>query len=153
MGYYDGDIHDKNESSQAKFSLTDFHLLNNVLHVNKNLKFILHSSQYSDKFKITNDVLDLDKNKIEINPKSIVKVDQTTGAPQGTTMVDNDDKLKLNYNSDFFTDYNSSLWLNIGPPLTRDSNNRITIALSKCYLKIVNGELCLDMDAMVNEFN
>ena len=122
------------------------------MHINKNLKFILHASQYSDKFTIMNDVLDLNKNKIEINPKSIVKID-SSGAPQGTIMVDNDDKLKLNYNTDFFTDYNFSLWLNIGPGLTRNSDNEITIALAQCNLKFINNQLCLDMNAMIDDFN
>ena len=152
MGYYGGVIHDEKNEDQVKFSMTDFHLLNNVLDVNKNLKFILHKSQYSDKFTIKNDTLDLDKDKIEINPKSIVKVD-ATGAPQGTIMVDSDDKLKLNYSSDFFTDYNSTLYLNIGPGLTRDADNKVSVSIAKCNLKFENNELCLDMNAMINDFN
>ena len=72
MGKYDGVIADNDNENQVKFSLTDFHFIDNVLHINKNLKFILNSSQYSDKFRIKNDVLDIDKNKIEINPKSII---------------------------------------------------------------------------------
>ena len=65
-------------------------------------------------------------------------------------MVDSHDKLKLHYNSDFFADYNGSLWLNIGPGLTRDSNNKMSIALVSCNLKFVNNQLCLDMDAVIN---
>ena len=152
MGKYDGVISGNNDENQVKFSLTDFHFIDNILHVNKNLKFILHSSQYSDKFTIKNDVLDIDKNKIEINPKSIISID-STGSPNGTIIVDSNDKLKLNYNSDFFTDYNSSLWVNIGPGLTRNSDNKISIALAQCNLKFVNNQLCLDMNAMINQFN
>ena len=144
-------IDDKNQN-EVKFSLTDFHFLNNVLHINRNLKFILHSSQYSDKFTINNDTLDLNKDKIQINPKSIVKVD-ATGAPQGTIMGDSDDKLQVTYSSDFFTKYNSSLYLNIGPGLTRDADSKISSGLAQCNLKFVNNQICLDMNAMVNDFN
>ena len=154
MGYYDGVIHDDKNEDQVKFSLTDFHLLNTVLHINKNLKFILHSSQYSNRFLIKNDILDIDKDKIQINPKSIISVDPTTGTPNGTIIVDNNDKLKLNYSSrDFFTDYNSTLWVNIGPGLTRDSNNKISLAISQCNLKFENNQLCIDMNSIINDFN
>ena len=152
MGKYDGVINDDKNEDQIKFSLSGFHMLNNILHINKNLKVILHPSQYSDKFTTTNDVLDINKDKLEINPKSIISVD-SSGTPNGTIIVDSNDKLKLNYNSDFFTDYNSSIWLNIGPGLTRDSNNKITITLAKCNLKFVNNQLCLDMNAMINSYN
>ena len=152
MGYYDGVVHNNKGEDQVKFSFNDFHFLNNILHINKNLKFILHPSQYSGKFKITNDVLDINKDKIEINPKWIISLD-STGTPNGNIIVDNNDKLKLNYTSDFFIDYNSLLWVNLGAGLTRSSDNRIIIALAKCNLKFVNNQLCLDMDAMINHFN
>ena len=152
MGYLDGNYDDNKDENQTKFSPTDFHFLNNILHANKNLKFILHPSQYSDKFTIKNDVLDIDKDKIEINPKSIISFD-TSGSPNGTIIVDSNDKLKINYNSDFFTDYNSTLWINLGPGLKRDSDNKISISIAKCNLKFVNNELCLDMNAMINDFN
>ena len=158
MGNFDGVKYDNNEKDDTKFSPNDFHFLTNVLHISKNLKFILHKSQYSDKFTITNDILDLNKDKIEINPKSIVKIDATSGAPQGTIMVDSNNKLKLNYYnsdfltnySDFLTNYNGSKYINIGPGLSRDTNNQMSIALAKCNLKFVNNDLCLDMNAMVN---
>ena len=154
MGKYDGVISDNNDDkNQVKFSLTDFHFIDNVLYINKNLKFILHKSQYSDKFTISNSgVLDIDKNKIQINPKSIISIDGS-GNPNGTIIVDGNDKLKLNYNSDFITDYNSTLWLNIGPGLTRNSDNKVTIALASCNLKFVNNQLCMDMHAMIDDFN
>ena len=66
-----------------------------MLVINKKLEFILHPSQYSDKFTIKNDVLDIDKDRIEINPKSIISVD-SSGNPNGTIIVDSNDKLKLN---------------------------------------------------------
>ena len=100
MGKYDGVISDNESENQVKFSLTDFHFLNNVLYINKNLKFILHPSQYSDKFTISNDVLDITKDKIQINPKSIISVD-SSGSANGTIIVDSNDKLTLNYTSDF----------------------------------------------------
>ena len=52
MGYLDGISDDKIDENQTKFSPSDFHFMNNMLFVNKNLKFILHNSQYSDKFTI-----------------------------------------------------------------------------------------------------
>ena len=84
---------------------------------------------------------------------SIISLD-SLGGPNGTIIVDSNDKLQVNYSTgDFLTDYNSSLWINIGPGLTRDSQNRITIALAQCNLKFVNNQLCLDMNAMINDFN
>ena len=139
MGYLDGISDDKIDENQTKFSPSDFHFMNNMLFVNKNLKFILHNSQYSDKFTIKNDVLDINNDKTEIKSKSLITVD-SRGTPNGTIIVDNNDKLKLNCTSDFFTDYNSSLWINLGPGLTRDSDNKITIALAKCNLKFVNNQ-------------
>ena len=68
--------------------------------------------------------------------------------------MDSNDKLKLNYSSDIFTDYNSTIWINIGPGLTRNSDNKISIALAQCNLTFVNNQLCLDMNAMINnDFN
>ena len=84
-------------------------------------------------------MLDINNDKIEIKSKSLITVD-SRGTPNGTIIVDNNDKLKLNCTSDFFTDYNSSLWINLGPGLTRDSDNKITIALAKCNLKFVNNQ-------------
>ena len=153
MGKYDGVISDnKDYENQVKFNMNDFHWSNeNMININKNLKFILHRSQYSDKFTIKNDTLDIDKDKIEINAKSIIPIDQATGSPNGTIIVDQNDKLKVNYNSDFFTDYNSTLWLNIGNGLHRDpSNNKISISIASCNLKFINGQLCIDMNAMIN---
>ena len=136
MGKYDGVISDSNDDkNQVKFSLTDFHFIDNVLHINKNLKFILHSSQYSNKFTIQNDTLDIDKDKIQINPKSIIPID-IGGNPNGTIIVDLNDKLKMKMSSDFITNYNGTLFINLGPGLTRDDQNRITIALAQCNLKI-----------------
>ena len=151
MGKYDGVISDNNEN-QVKFSLTDFHFVDNVLHINKNLKFILNSSQYSDKFTISNDVLDINKDKITINPKSIITVD-STGTPNGTIIVNNNDKLILNTSSDFFTNYNGTIYCNLGAGLTRDDQNRISISITKCNFTFVNNQLCLDMNAMINQFN
>ena len=151
MGKYDGVISDYKDD-QIKFNMNDFHWSNDLININKNLKFILHRSQYSDKFTIKNDVLDIDKDKIVINPKSIISMDQS-GNANGTIIVDQNDKLKLNYNSDFFTDFNSSIWVNIGPGLTRNSENKITIALASCNLKFINNQLCLDMNAMIDDFN
>ena len=77
MGKYDGVISDYNENeNQVKFNMNDFHWSNdNMININKNLKFILHKSQYSDKFSIKNDTLDINKDKIEINVKSIIPID------------------------------------------------------------------------------
>ena len=153
MGKYDGNITDySNNENQVKFNMNDFHWTNdNMININKNLKFILHGSQYSDKFTIKNDVLDIDKDKIEINPKSIIAID-SSGSPNSIIAVDANDKLKLNYSSDFMV-LNNSLYCNLGSGLTRDDQNRITIALAKCNLKFVNNQLCLDMNAMIDNFN
>ena len=153
MGKYDGVISDYNENeNQVKFNMNDFHWSNgNMININKNLKFILHKSQYSEKFTIKNDVLDIDKDKIEINPKSIIPVD-STGTPNSIISVNNNDKLKLNLSSDFMT-LNNSLYCNLGAGLTRDSVNRITIALAKCNLKFVNNQLCFDTSALIDNFN
>ena len=150
MGKYDGVISDNNNENQ-KFSIQDFHFIDNILYVNKNLKFILHQLQYSDKFTIKNDVLDIDKDKIEINPKRIISVD-STGTPDGIISVDNNDKLKLNYSPDLFK-LNGALYCNLGKGLTRDDQNRISVSISSCNLKFVNNQLCLDMNAMINDFN
>ena len=153
MGKYDGVISDfKDYESQVKFNMNDFHWSNdNMININKNLKFILHKSQYSDKFTITNDMLDIDKNKFEINPKSIISID-SSGVPTSIISVDNNDKLKLNLSSDFMT-LNNALYVNLGPGLTRDDQNRLSIALAQCNLKFINNQLCLDMNAMINDFN
>ena len=155
MGKYDGVISDfKDYESQVKFNMNDFHWSNdNMINVNKNIKLILHKTQYSDKFTIKNDVLYIDKDKIEINPKSIIPIDQATGSPNGTIIVDQNDKLKVNYNSDFFTDYNSTIWLNIGNGLHRDSDNKISINISSCNFKFINGELCFDASALIDNLN
>ena len=154
MGKYDGVISDSKDYEQVKFNMNDFHWSNdNMININKNIKFILHKSQYSDKFTITNDTLDIDKDKIEINPKSIIQIDQTTGSANGTIIVDQNDKLKVNYNSDFFTDYNSTIWLNIGNGLHRDSNNKIALNIGSCNFKFINGELCFDSSALIDNLN
>ena len=114
------------------------------------MKFLLHRSQHSDKFTITNDTLDLDKDKITINPKSIVKIDPTTGAFKGTIIVDSSDELKLNHNSGFYTDYNSSIWRNIGPGLERNSTNKISIALGCQGVRFVNNRLWFDTSSLIN---
>ena len=154
MGKYDGVISDYNENeNQVKFNMNDFHWSNdNMININKNLKFILHKSQYSDKFSITNDTLDINKDKIKINVKSIIPIDQATGTPNSIISVNTDDKLMINISSDFMS-LNNSLYCNLGAGLTRDDQNRITIALAKCNLKFVNDQLCLDMNAMINDFN
>ena len=153
MGKYDGVISDNGDyENQVKFNMNDFHWSNdNMININKNLKFILHKSQYSDKFTIKNDMLDIDKDKIEINTKSIIPID-STGSPTSIISVDNNDKLKLNLSSDFMT-LNNALYCNLGPGLMRDDQNRISIALAKCNLKFINNQLCLDMNAMINDFN
>ena len=153
MGKYDGVISDyKDNENQIKFNMNDFHWSNdNMININKNIKFILHSSQYSDKFTIKNDVLDIDKDKIEINAKSIIPID-SLGTPTSIISVDNNDKLKLNLSSDFMT-LNNALYCNLGAGLTRDDQNRITINIAKCNLKFVNNQLCIDMNAMIDDFN
>ena len=78
-----------------------------------------------------------------------MKVDPTRGALKGTIMVDSNDKLKLNYNSDFYQDFNSSLWLNIGPGLER-SQNPISIALGCQVVRFVYNRLCLDVSSLIN---
>ena len=154
MGKYDGVIADKKDyENQIKFNMNDFHWSNdNIININKNIKFILHKSQYSDKFTISNDVLDIDKDKIEINAKSIIPID-STGAPTSIIGVDQNDKLKINLSTDFMTLNNNTLYCNLGAGLTRDDQNRITIALAQCNLKFINNQLCLDMNAMINDFN
>ena len=152
MGKYDGVFSDNKDFEQTKFNMNDFHWSNdNMININKNLKFILHKSQYSDKFTITNDTLDIDKDKIEINPKSIIPID-STGVPTSIISVNSDDKLILNLSSDFMT-LNNSLYCNLGGGLMRDDQNRLSIALAQCNLKFINNQLCLDMNAMINDFN
>ena len=153
MGKYDGVISDNGDfENQIKFNMNDFHWSNdNMININKNLKFILHKSQYSDKFTITNDMLDIDKDKIKINAKSIIPID-STGAPTSIIGVDQNDKLKINLSTDFMT-LNNSLYCNLGAGLTRDDQNRLSIALAQCNLKFINNQLCLDMNAMINDFN
>ena len=153
MGKYDGVIgENKDFENQIKFNMNDFHWSNdNMININKNLKFILHKSQYSDKFTITNDTLDIDKDKIEINTKSIIPID-STGTPTSIIGVDNEDKLKINLSSNDFITLNNTLYIKLGPGLTR-INDQITIALAKCNLKFVNNQLCLDMNAMINDYN
>ena len=153
MGKYDGVISDnKDFENQIKFNMNDFHWSNdNTININKNLKFILHKSQYSDKFTITNDTLDIDKDKIEINPKSIIPID-STGSPTSIIGVDNNDKLKLNLSSDYMI-LNNSLYCNLGAGLTRDDKNRIVIALAKCNLKFINNQLCFDNSSLIDTFN
>ena len=68
-------------------------------------------------------------------------------------MVDSDDKLKLNYNSDFIQDHNSSLWLNIGPGLERNTENKISISLGCQGVRFINNRLCLDVSALINNTN
>ena len=153
MGKYDGVISDnKDFENQIKFNMNDFHWSNdNMININKNIKFILHKSQYSDKFTITNDTLDIDKDKIEINPKSIIPID-SSGVPTSIIGVNTDDKLKLNLSDDFMT-LNNMLYCNLGAGLTRDDQNRVTLALGACNLKFVNNQLCFDTSALIDSFN
>ena len=153
MGKYDGIISDnKDFENQIKFNMNDFHWSNdNMININKNLKFILHKSQYSDKFTITNDTLDIDKDKIEINPKSIIPID-SSGVPTTIISVNGDDKLMLNLSSDFMT-LNNMLYCNLGAGLTRDDQNRVTLSLAKCNLKFINNQLCFDTSALIDNFN
>ena len=154
MGKYDGVITDnKDFENQIKFNMNDFHWSNdNMININKNLKFILHKSQYSDKFTITNDTLDIDKDKIEINPKSIIPID-STGSPTSIIGIDNNQKLMLNISSDFMTLNSNSLYCNLGAGLTRDDQNRITLALAACNLMFVNNQLCFDTSSIIDTFN
>ena len=154
MGKYDGVISDnKDFENQIKFNMNDFHWSNdNMININKNIKFILHKSQYSDKFTITNDTLDIDKDKIEINPKSIIPIDSSTGVPTSIISIDNNDKLKLNLSSDFMT-LNNALYVNLGPGLTRDDQNRVTVDLYGCNLKFINNKLCFDNTSLIDNFN
>ena len=153
MGKYDGVISDnKDFENQIKFNMNDFHFSNgNMININKNIKFILHKSQYSDKFTITNDTLDIDKDKIEINPKSIIPID-SSGVPTTIISVNGDDKLMLNLSSDFMT-LNNMLYCNLGAGLTRDDQNRVTLSLAKCNLKFINNQLCFDTSALIDNFN
>ena len=152
MGKYDGVISDNGDyENQIKFNMNDFHWSNDMININKNIKFILHKSQYSDKFTIKNDTLDIDKDKIEINPKSIIPID-SAGSPTSIIGVDNNDKLKLNLSSDFMT-LNNMLYCNLGAGLTRDDQNRITIALASCNLKFINNQLCFDNSSLIDSFN
>ena len=154
MGKYDGVISDNGDyENQIKFNMNDFHWSNdNMININKNLKFILHKSQYSDKFTIKNDTLDIDKDKIEINPKSIIPID-SAGSPTSIIGVDNNDKLKINLSDDFMTLSNNMLYCNLGAGLTRDDQNRITIALASCNLKFINNQLCFDNTSLIDSFN
>ena len=149
MGKYDGVISDNGDyENKIKFNMNDFHWVNNnMMNINKNLKFILHKEQYSDKFTIKNDVLDI--NKIQINPKTIIPVD-TSGAPNSIIGVDANDKLKLNLSSDFMT-LNNTLYCNLGPGLTRDDQNRVTIAIYGCNLRFINNQLCFDASALIDD--
>ena len=152
MGKYDGVISDnKDFENQIKFNMNDFHWSNDMININKNIKFILHKSQYSDKFTITNDTLDIDKDKIEINPKSIIPID-SSGVPSSIISVDNNDKLMLNLSSDFMN-LNNMLYCNLGAGLTRDDQNRVTIDLYGCNLKFINNKLCFDNSSLIDNRN
>ena len=153
MGKYDGVISDNGDyEKQIKFNMNDFHWSNdNMININKNLKFILHKSQYSDKFTITNDTLDIDKDKIEINPKSIIPID-SSGVPTSIISVNTDDKLILNLSSDFMS-LNNTMYVNLGPGLTRDDQNYITVDLYGCNLKFINNKLCFDNSSLIDNFN
>ena len=72
--------------------------------------------------------------------------------PTSIISVNGDDKLILNLSSDFMT-LNNSLYCNLGAGLTRDDQNRVTIALSKCNLMFINGELCFDNTSLIDSFN
>ena len=64
-------------------------------------------------------------------------------------MVDSKDKLKLNYNSDFYEDYNRSIWLNSDPGLMRNSRKKIAIVLGFAS-KFDNNRLSLETAALTN---
>ena len=74
----------------------------------------------------------------------------STGAPRGTIMVDSDDKLNVNYNSDFYQDCNGSIWLNIGQGLERNSEHTISIPLGCQGVRFVNNRLCADVSALIS---
>ena len=147
MGIYDGFTnHDEKKENQIEYS-DDFYIIANHLYLNKNIKIHLNIDQYTNKFKLVNNKLDIDPNQIFINPKSLVKMD-STGNFIGSIMTDQNDMLKLNYNSDLYEDYNGSIWLNLGNGLER-SDNKISIALGFAT-KFDNGKLSLDTSALVN---
>ena len=146
MGIYDGfTYHDEIKQSEIEYS-DDFYIISNLLYLNKNIKIHLNMDQYTNKFKLVNNKLDIDHNKIFINPKSLVKID-SLGNFISSIMTDQSDK--LNYNSDLYEDYNGSIWINIGNDLERSSDNKISIALGFAT-KFDNGKLSLDTSALVN---
>ena len=148
MGIYDGFMdHDEKKDNQIEYS-DDFYIIANHLYLNKNVKIHFNIDQYTNKFKLVNNKLDIDPNQIFINPKSLVKMD-STGNFIGSIMTDQNDKLKLNYNSDLYEDFNGSIWINLGNGLERSSDNKISIALGFAT-KFDNGKLSLDTSALVN---
>ena len=148
MGIYDGFTnHDEKKENQIEYS-DDFYIIANHLYLNKNIKIHLNIDQYTNKFKLVNNKLDIDPNQIFMNPKSLVKMD-STGNFIGSIMTDQNDKLKLNYNSDLYEDYNGSIWINLGNGIERSSDNKISIALGFAT-KFDNGKLSLDTSALVN---
>ena len=148
MGIYDGFTdHDEKKENQIEYS-DDFYIIANHLYLNKNVKIHLNIDQYTNKFKLVNNKLDIDPNQIFINPKSLVKMD-STGNFIGSIMTDQNDKLKLNYNSDLYEDFNGSIWINLGNGLERSSDNKISIALGFAT-KFDNGKLSLDPSALLN---
>ena len=148
MGIYDGFTnHDEKTESQIEYS-DDFYIISNLLYLNKNIKIHLNTDQYTNKFKLVNNKLDIDPNQIFINPKSLVKTD-SLGKFIGSITIYNDNKLKLNYSSDFYENFNGSIFLNTGNGIERSSDNKISIALGFAT-KFDNGKLSLDTSALVN---
>ena len=150
MGIYDGFTnHDEKTESEIEYS-DNFYIISNLLYLNKNIKIHLNMDQYTNKFKLdNNNKLDIDPNKIFINPKSLVKTDSLGNFIGSIMTYNNDNKLKVNYSSDFYENFNGSIFLNTGNGLQRSSDNKISIALGFAT-KFDNGKLSLDTSALVN---
>ena len=119
------------------------------MYLNKNIKIHLNKDQYTNKFKRVNNQLDIDPDKISINPKSLIKIDSLNKFKGSIITYNDDGMLKLNYNSDLYGDYNGSIWVNISNGLERSSDNKIPIALGFAA-QFDNGKLSLDPLALVN---
>ena len=135
------------KQSEIEYS-DDFYIIPNILYLNKNIKIRLNNDQYTNKLKIVNNQLDINPDKIFINPTSLIKIDSLNNFKSSIITCHDDGMLKLIYNSDLYEDYNGSIWVNIVNGLERSSDN--TIISLGFVTKFDNGKMSLDTSALVN---
>ena len=136
------------KQSEIEYS-DDFYIIPNILYLNKNIKIRLNNDQYTNKLKIVNNQLDINPDKIFINPTSLIKIDSLNNFKSSIITCHDDGMLKLIYNSDLYEDYNGSISVNIVNGLERSSDNTISISLG-FVTKFDNGKMSLDTSALVN---